>query len=216
MRDNYYTTLGHMGLDYAQGANMPTSLLDELLQDFQTAQSASQGKPCLGSLATSEANGQARVRTVLLHDVSRDGILMIVSSYHQKWIQLAHDSRAEILIWWPDLGLQYRVSGRCETLPSDVATERWLKLPEGARQLDSAYGPDFLPGQTIESYQAMRDAVSDRSRGKTLSRTPDHVKAIRLTYQEIERLKVSPADRMHDRRFAKVVDGEWTNLQLIP
>lgn len=141
---------------------------------------------------------------------------MIVSSYHKKWIQIEQNNAVELMVWWPELGTQYRLSGSCSELPRAIAKSKWSTLPEAARRLDTAYGPDFIPGEPIKSYDSIRLAVAERTKDASLIETPEHVRAIMLDIQELERLKISPTDRLHDRRSSKREGKAWQTTQLVP
>ncbi|MBC2607936.1 pyridoxamine 5'-phosphate oxidase family protein [Pelagicoccus albus] len=195
---------------------MSLSLLDELILEFQSAKDASEPNAFLGSLATCDSSGQARVRTVVIHELTAKGLLLVASEFHQKWRQLSANPKAEIMLWWPSLGLQYRITGKCISQSPDVASARWSQLPPSVRRLDLAYGDGFIPGQAIESIEKVSETVAERSEGKSIETTPSHVRAILFEPEEIERLKTSPSDRQHDRRRATLIDGQWHCQQLVP
>ncbi len=195
---------------------MTSSLFEALTVDRTRAAAAEDANARLGALATCGADGQPRVRTVVVHAVADDALLLLISRHHGKWRQLAHEPRAELMIWWAAIGLQYRLAGLCEEAPPEVAEERWRRLPEAARRLDLAYGPGFLPGDPVVDREVAREQVERRSAPLDTSAMPAHVCALRPRLTEIERLALSPGDRVHDRRRAVRVAGAWKTTTLVP
>lgn len=195
---------------------MLSSLAQELLADFQTALSENVPNARLGALATCGSDGQPRVRTVVIHELAEHSALLVVSRYHQKWKQLVENQKAELMLWWLNLGIQYRLTGQCLELSPEIAKERWLQLPNAVRKLDLAYGDDFIPGAPIRETSDLHELVQSRSRDKDLNKAPLHVRAVSLEFTEIERLKASPSDRLHDRRSAILENDTWRCLQLVP
>ena len=195
---------------------MSGTLFEELESQFTAYQQAENRAAGLGALATCEANGQARVRTVVLHEIKDNGVLLLVSRFHAKWSQFLAQPKAELLVWWPETMQQFRLAGTLVTQSNATAEALWQQLPVGAKKLDLAYGDSFIPGGAIFSHEQVAQGVTDRTRGKALDEKPGHVVAWRLEIEEIDRLLISPADRMHQQRTASLTDGTWQETQRIP
>lgn len=195
---------------------MSVSLLATLESDLASVRSSSEPNALLGILATVDAGGTPRARTVIVHDIENGSALLLVSRFHQKWAHLQANPRAELLLWWITHKLQYRLIGTVSEAGKETTARLWAKLPDAAKQLDHAYGEDFLPGQRIElSQEQIKAEVKIRSEGADLSEPPAHVRAIYLELVEIERLEASPPDRVHNRQRAATTTS-WLPEQLIP
>jgi pyridoxamine 5'-phosphate oxidase len=66
------------------------------------------------SLATSSNNGRVSVRTVLLKEFSASGFVFFTNYNSKKGIQLAENSHAAMLFFWPESGRQVRIEGTVE------------------------------------------------------------------------------------------------------
>jgi len=66
------------------------------------------------SLATSSNIGRVSVRTVLLKEFSASGFVFFTNYNSKKGIQLAENSHAAMLFFWPESGRQVRIEGTVE------------------------------------------------------------------------------------------------------
>ncbi|MEM9159723.1 MAG: pyridoxamine 5'-phosphate oxidase family protein [Verrucomicrobiota bacterium] len=195
---------------------MATSLFQELESQYQFYRKQGRNESCLGSLATCDPSGQPRVRSVILHDIDEFTVLFLISRLHGKWSQIQSNPKAELLIWWPDALLQFRLTGKILEASERDANDLWDKQNPKAKALDHALGDEFKPADPIESYDSLKAEVNRRSREKDLAPKPDHVVACRLEIDEIDRIKASSEDRLHDRRLARRSGDQWVETQLVP
>jgi pyridoxamine 5'-phosphate oxidase len=68
------------------------------------------------SLGTSSKDGRVSVRTVLLKEYSDSGFVFFTNYKSKKGIQLAENSHAAMLFYWPEYGQQVRIEGFVEKL----------------------------------------------------------------------------------------------------
>ncbi|MFE6888577.1 pyridoxal 5'-phosphate synthase [Streptomyces sp. NPDC057694] len=89
---------------------------------FAAAVAAGQPEPHTPSLATTDAEGRADVRTVMLHGAdAADGWTFASHSGSAKGRQLAARPYAALGFYWPVQGRQVRVRGPVRTSPAEVA-----------------------------------------------------------------------------------------------
>jgi pyridoxine/pyridoxamine 5'-phosphate oxidase len=84
------------------------------------------------------------------------------------------------------------------------------------KALDHAYGEGFKPGEPFVSKNSLQDEVASRSANANHNEPPEHVVAIQLHPDNIERLRTSPTDRLHERHQYSLKDGIWECRQLVP
>ncbi|MYT72095.1 MULTISPECIES: pyridoxal 5'-phosphate synthase [unclassified Streptomyces] len=103
-------------------AAAPAEPLPLFVEWFAAAVAAGQTEPHTPSLATSDAEGRADVRTVMLHGAdAADGWTFASHSGSAKGCQLAARPYAALGFYWPVQGRQVRVRGPVRTAPSAVA-----------------------------------------------------------------------------------------------
>ncbi|MBO1337681.1 pyridoxal 5'-phosphate synthase [Streptomyces sp. VRA16 Mangrove soil] len=91
-------------------------------QWFAAAVAAGQTEPHTPSLATSDGEGRADVRTVMLHGADRESGWSFAShSGSAKGRQLAARPYAALGFYWPVQGRQVRVRGPVRSAPAEVA-----------------------------------------------------------------------------------------------
>ncbi|MBV2357741.1 pyridoxal 5'-phosphate synthase [Streptomyces sp. J2-1] len=94
----------------------PLPLFTEWLAD---AAAAGQPEPHTMSLATTDADGRADVRIVMLHGADGDGWSFASHSTSRKGRALAARPYAALAFYWPVLGRQVRVRGTVTAAPSE-------------------------------------------------------------------------------------------------
>ncbi|MYW68060.1 pyridoxal 5'-phosphate synthase [Streptomyces sp. SID8379] len=103
-------------------AATPAEPVPLFVEWFAAAVAAGQTEPHTPSLATTDAEGRADVRTVMLHGADPDhGWQFASHSGSAKGRQLAARPYAALGFYWPVLGRQVRVRGTVRTAPAEVA-----------------------------------------------------------------------------------------------
>ncbi|MGI5455676.1 pyridoxine/pyridoxamine 5'-phosphate oxidase [Streptomyces sp. CA-249302] len=85
---------------------------------FAEAVAAGEREPHTMSLATSDAEGHADVRIVMLHGADADGWSFATHATSHKGTHLATHPYAALAFYWPTLGRQIRLRGPVTTAPS--------------------------------------------------------------------------------------------------
>ncbi|MEV1020334.1 pyridoxal 5'-phosphate synthase [Streptomyces sp. NPDC050264] len=110
------TELPAFDLDAAPGAPLPL-----FVEWFAAAVAAGQTEPHTPSLATTDAEGRADIRTVMLHGADARSLHFASHSGSSKGRQLAARPFAALGFYWPVQGRQIRVRGAVRTAPAEVA-----------------------------------------------------------------------------------------------
>src|SRR5947209_13707992 len=92
----------------------PFALFDEW---FTEARASEPNDPEAMALATAGADGQPRVRMVLLKGHGPDGFVFYTNEQSAKGGQLAQNPQAALLFHWKSLRRQVRIEGPVERVP---------------------------------------------------------------------------------------------------
>ena len=102
---------------------------------------AGSGAPVIGTLATVDAAGAPRARSIVCRELGDDGSLWLTSDARSdKASHLRRRPEAELVFWLPATREQFRLSGRVELITAHegdaAARERhWLRLTDASRAM---------------------------------------------------------------------------------
>jgi pyridoxamine 5'-phosphate oxidase len=145
----------------------PNELLTEWL-GFALEKEVSQ--PHAMSIATVSSEGAPSTRTLLLKDVTPEGLWFASLSSSPKGRDLAHNPRAALLLYWREQGRQIRVVGDAEPGSRELARIDFLKRHPNARAI-AAGGQQSEPLPTSDDdYLSAVSAARER-----IDADPDYV-----------------------------------------
>ncbi|MEV5608018.1 pyridoxal 5'-phosphate synthase [Streptomyces sp. NPDC052225] len=194
-------------------ATAPDAPLPLFVEWFTAAVDAGQTEPHTPSLATTDAEGRADVRTVMLHGADAAGFHFASHSGSAKGRQLAARPYAALGFYWPLLGRQVRVRGPVRTAPHEVAYADLHARSTGA--LASALvGHQSEPLTSYEELERASDAAWERARREPEADVASWT-AYELAPEEVEFFQ-GDARRRHVRvRYRRTADG-WVKELLWP
>jgi pyridoxamine 5'-phosphate oxidase len=167
-------------------------------------------------LATANAAGRPRARTVLIKSWDEDGFVWATNYESRKAEDLAVNPYAGLCFSWISLERQVHVEGPVERSTPVESDEIFAARPRGA-QLAAWASPQSrpLPGGRAELEQRLAD-VAARFEGADVTR-PASWGGYRLRPESVEFWQGRP-NRLHDRvRFALVPDEQtWRRERLGP
>lgn len=132
-----------------------TDPLAQLEQWLDQAQQADLKDATVMTLATTDSNGLADARIVMLKQLDEKGLCWYTSYNSKKGRQLAENPQACLLFYWRDFDRQVVIRGRVEKLSSDAAEEYFHSRP-----LDSQFSAAASDqSQPIESRQALENKL---------------------------------------------------------
>lgn len=166
------------------------------------------------SLATSSADGEPSVRTVLLKDLDDRGFIFFTHYTSPKGRDLIENPRASLLFYWPELERQVRVTGSVSRVPREVSEEYFASRP-----IDSQWAAWAAPQSTDladrSALERQFEEVRRRFGDQPVPCPPDwggfHVAA-----EQIEFWQGRPG-RLHDRiLYTREPNGPWKRRRLAP
>jgi pyridoxamine 5'-phosphate oxidase len=166
------------------------------------------------TVATSTRSGEPSARMVLLRGVDERGFGFFTNYDSQKGRELADNPRAALVIYWPKLGRQVRVTGDVVKQSVEESTAYFHGRPL-ASQLSAWASPQ---SQVISSRAVLEDSVaalSKRYEGGPVP-LPQSWGGYRLIPLSIE-FWAHRDNRLHDRiRYTRQAEGGWLIERLAP
>ncbi len=191
----------------------------QIIADRDAARNSSDPNADVCFLATIEANGQARVRTLVLREIvgNRFGVYMNRTS--PKWDQLKTNGAYELLLFYPTRQRQYRLSGTVSGIDHDVIKRNWQSRPAGSKYMDYYYHEVMPQSSAITSRQDLLKGISELKKkypDPDEMLAPDTATGLALVATHIDQLDLSNPDRIHDRREYDLEGEDWREQILIP
>lgn len=118
------------GFDTTAAPAAPTALLTEWLREAIDADVA---QPHAMTVATADADGAPSARTLLLKDVTNEGLWFASLTTSPKGREIEANPRAALTLYWREQGRQVRVTGSIERGPATVSAADWLARSVNAR-----------------------------------------------------------------------------------
>lgn len=193
--------------------------IDQIVADRDAARHASDPNADVCFLATTDANGHAHVRTLVLREIveNRFGVYMNRSS--PKWQQLTENNGYELLLFYPTRQRQYRLSGTVQEIELASVDSNWNMRPAGSKYMDYFYREMAPQSSTLESRQVLLsgiDSLKNRYPDPHDLLPPDLAVGLDLVITCIDMLDISNPDRIHDRIHHFLKQGTWVEQVLVP
>ena len=194
--------------------------LNQIIEDQQNARDLKDANADICFLALNDASGPS-VRTLVLREVSPSGLTLFINKTSPKWRAIEHSPRAQILLWYPSLQKQYRLSGSFLELERSTIIENWQRRPSASKYLDQVYEKFGNQSSTIDSRERLTshiDSLKSEYNPEDLE-TPANATGILLEPDQIECLDLNDNNRIHHRHLYKLnneIDPKWHESVLIP
>lgn len=207
----------HLRRDYERGELNGEQLTQDPLALFhqwlEAAVEADEIEPNAMALATVGADGQPRVRFVLLKDATDEGFVFFTNYESRKGLDLAEAPRASLAFWWPRLERQVRVDGAAAELDAAASDAYFASRPHGSQI--GAWAS--RQGQPIDDREVLVEAVKgveERYAGVAVPRPPYWggyvIKPHRMEFWQ------GRNDRLHDRFEYRLQADGWSSRRLAP
>ena len=193
---------------------METDPLNEFRKWFEEARQTGVDQPEAMTLATATAAGVPSARVVLLKDVDAEGFVFFTNYRSRKAGELAANSRAALVVYWPGLKRQVRIEGTVERI-SPAESDAYFRTRPRESQLGAHASPQSETiGDRAELERRFREAEA-RFDGKVIPRPP-HWGGYRVKPVSVEFWQSGFA-RLHDRIiYERNSDGSWRKGRLAP
>ncbi len=199
-------------LSAAQAGSCPFDLFNQWLADALTSETLD---PNAMTLATVDAQGQPKARTLLLKGFAKEKGWIFYTNYDsEKGQELAANPRCSLLFWWEKLQRQVRVEGQVQKLPEADSDAYYISRPR-----DSQMGAWVSEqSQVIESRNTLEERLAileEQYQGIDPLPRPHHWGGYQLLASSVEFWQGKPS-RLHDRIRFRKEGTEWVKERLAP
>ena len=165
-------------------------------------------------VATATPDGEPSARMVLLRGLDERGLCFYTNTESHKGRDLAANPRAALVLHWPEVGRQVRVTGAVSRLDEADAAAYWRNRPR-ASQLSAWASRQSEPVASRTELEADVERVAARYGDDDLP-LPPFWGGYRVEPDAIE-LWEHRDDRLHDRlRYRRDAAGRWLLERLAP
>jgi pyridoxamine 5'-phosphate oxidase len=180
---------------------------------FEQALSANLPEPNAMTLATASRDGTPTARIVLLKAYDARGFRFFTNYESHKGRELADNPRAALVLFWPTLERQIRITGDVSKTSREESEEYFHSRPLGS-QLGAWASLQSQVLQSREELERQVEALAQRY-GDTVP-LPPHWGGYCVAPQAIEFWQGRPS-RLHDRiRYTRVGEDAWKIERLSP
>jgi pyridoxamine 5'-phosphate oxidase len=180
---------------------------------FEQALSANLPEPNAMTLATASRDGTLSARIVLLKAYDARGFRFFTNYESHKGRELADNPRAALVLFWPTMERQIRITGDVSKTSREESEEYFHSRPLGS-QLGAWASLQSQVLQSREELERQVEALAQRY-GENVP-LPPHWGGYCVAPQEIEFWQGRPS-RLHDRiRYTRVGEDAWKIERLSP
>ena len=180
------------------------------------AEAAAAGVAALDAMtvATADARGRPSARTVLLKGVDERGFVFFTNYDSHKGRELAVNPHAALVLYWPELHRQVRVTGRVERVAIEESAAYFRTRPLGSRiGAWVSRQSEVIPGRE-DLERRFRELAAQYGDGEVP--LPPHWGGCRVVPDSFEFWQSRP-NRLHDRLlYSRLPDGRWRREWLSP
>jgi|TARA_B110000263_G_scaffold222076_1_gene210933 pyridoxamine 5'-phosphate oxidase len=169
-------------------------------------------------LALADSSGHASVRTLVLRDISEQGITLFINRTSPKWHIIDQGGDAELLIWYPSVQRQYRIRGTLTEIDAKTIATNWQRRPVGSKYLDHVYEEMGAQSSFIDSRESLTSKLADLKSSTSSDdlSVPPSATGVSLNYSSIDMLDLNKEDRIHDRQLFTLTGNSWQSKVMIP
>jgi pyridoxamine 5'-phosphate oxidase len=186
----------------------------QLARWYDAARAAAGERADAMVVATATPDGAPSARMVLLRGLDDRGLCFYSNTESRKGRELAANPRAALVLHWPEVGRQVRVTGAVTRLDDDEAVAYWRNRPR-ASQLSAWASRQSEPIGNRDELEAEVELITARFDDDDVP-LPPFWGGYRVMPDEIE-LWEHREDRLHDRlRYRRDAAGGWQIERLAP
>ena len=197
------------GLLESELANCP---FEQFERWFEVINRAELPDPSAMVLATADANGAPRQRTVLLKRYGLDGFVFFSNYYSAKGKDIDGNPQVNLLFPWYELERQVIISGVAEKVDAQLSDEYFASRPRGS-QLAAALSRQ---SQIVSDRDTLEAAFADSeaAAGESDIARPAHWGGYRVMPNRFEFWQ-GRSSRLHDRLVYSQSEGDDSNQWVV-
>jgi pyridoxamine 5'-phosphate oxidase len=191
-----------------------TDPIKQVQKWLDEARAAGVKEPTAMTLATATRSGKPSARMVLLKGIDQRGFSFFTNYLSRKGGELAENPHAALVLYWPALDRQIRITGRVSKLSAAESDEYFESRPEGSR-FSAAVSPQSSVIESRASLVKQLANLKAQYPGGGPPR-PKHWGGYLVRPVEIEFWQQGEF-RLHDRlRYRRLRSGDWKLERLAP
>ena len=164
------------------------------------------------TVSTNGLDGFPETRVVYIKELLEEGIVFYTNYNSQKGKAIAQNNKVHVLIFWPELERQIRVSGLIEKVPEEMSDAYFQSRPYGSKI--GAWASD--QSEKIESRQVLEQKVIEFSnKFPTDVPRPAHWGGYLVRPVKVEFWQGRPS-RLHDRIVYELNENTWNLFRINP
>ena len=188
-----------------------TNPLQELA-DWREAARGKEPEPDAMIVATATPDGAPSARVVLCRGIDA-GVCFYTNYHSRKGGELAHNSKAAAVFFWPTFGRQVRLEGTVAKV-TPAASDRYFHSRPRGHQLGAWASPQSQVIGSLDEVKQRHAELTAKYEGQEVPRPP-HWGGYRLTPRRVE-LWQAGENRLHSRRVFEREGEGWTQTLLGP
>lgn len=191
--------------------------IQRLLEDWKSAKAARDplAELCLLSTISLE-DDRPRVRTLVLWEIHRTGLVVLTNDTSPKWRELHRNPAFELALLWTSLQKQYRIRGDAAELPELQMKTLWARKRRELKLLDHFYSRRHRQSEPVdrdEFLKAMHDLEIEFPSEDSTPVAPA-ARGLLLKPSEIDIWDGNA--NFPDRTLFRQENGSWSTMSLAP
>lgn len=187
--------------------------------DRQRAREKSDPLVDLCFLATVGPDGAPAVRTLVLREIRDNRFTLFLNKTSPKWRDLERAPEYQMLLYYPTLARQYRLSGTIEEIDASRVRPDWNQRPAIAKYLDHFYEEVLAQSSAAPSRDWLTEQIEEMKRRSpevaSLQATASAA-GIDCVVTRVDMLDIATDGGLHDRRLYALAEGIWSVRSLVP
>lgn len=161
-------------------------------------------------LTTVSASGEPSLRTILIKEITPNGIIFFTDYRSQKAKELSVNPRYSLLFFWKELDRQIRISGAARRT-SREQSELYFKTRSRESQISAFCS---IQSSQVSKEELLKKTAEARENLDPIP-CPEQWGGYILDFEKIEFWQGRP-NRLHDRFLYQKMGGEWNIERLSP
>jgi len=194
------------------------TILLQVQNDLERAKALDDPNHNVCYFALADRNGLPSVRTLVLRSISDSSLTLFSNKTSPKWEILTANPCCQILLWYPSIQIQYRLSGSCSALAQDSLENDWQRRPDKSKLLDYFYQSGHPQSGPIESRTVLTHGL--KTLGKKMPveelKMPASAGAFTVEIQQVDYLRLTQNEEPHFRERHTKKQTNWSTETLVP